>query len=217
MLDARNSKVTLLSNGNIWFSAFLGYIVFGNLNNSYYYETSAFRFDKAEYISLYLMVANVISCIAENKEKKACFISREFENVNYFYEIKRNILKEYEICFKLEIAGDVKYSILFNLENFNDFVHIVSQLLIPSVSINSRVQQLLQIACNNSKIEDIKDFSIRENCLKFLQNSNFDQIELEDSSVYLNYYQELLIIVKKLMSMFNPTTKVNNILKIHPL
>jgi len=214
MFDARNSKVTLLSNGNLWFSAFLGYIVFGNLIDSFYYETSAFRFDKAEYISLYLTISNIITCIAENNEHKASFISRECENVNYIYEIKRNVLKEYEISFKLEIAGDVKYSILFHLENFNDFVHIISQLLIPSVSINLRLHQLLQISCNNAEVEDIKNFSVRENCLKFLQNSNFDHTDHEDFFIYLNYYQELLIIVKKLISMFNPTPKVNNLLKI---
>ncbi|MBM3939280.1 MAG: hypothetical protein FJ333_11600, partial [Sphingomonadales bacterium] len=140
--DIRFAKISLLSSCNQWFSAFPTKIVFGKVKNSIYLEGMSFIFQKSDFIKLYLSIQTIVSSIAKNEEYPNGLILKK-GNVSYKLNLSLNAGKKV-ITFISEINEQITYEIQLDLEDLNDFVNIISKLILPTVSVTKEVQILLE-------------------------------------------------------------------------
>jgi len=212
MYSISSAIITLLSNTNTWFAAFPSVLIFGELNESQAFVPSkSFMFEKLDFSKLYIAIASIASCIAQKTSSKETILTKQ--NIVYFYDAKPNFQKTYEILFGIEINFEVSFKILFDLDNFNDFVLLLTKLIFPIFCLKPSLHKLLDLA-SDCQIDEIINFSDKLKCYDFVQKNNVHCNEIENSVICLEYYLEIVLIVNKLKSLFNPLiqkSKINQI------
>ncbi|MBM3939077.1 MAG: hypothetical protein FJ333_10570, partial [Sphingomonadales bacterium] len=206
--DLRCAKISLLSDKNIWYSAFTSKIVFGIVKNFVYVSGAFFSFEKSELSLVYLAIKDIVSAVAQSKTIKGLLLEK-VENVLYNYDVSKNSESKYEVLFSICIHGRTTHTMILDLDHLNDFVNLLCKLIFPFVSFSSDVENLLNLA-SNCELDEIKKFSEMKNCINFVKTHKITN----DYAVYLQYYLEIIIIVCKLKSLHNPEIVNSRIQKL---
>lgn len=203
MFNIKNAIVNFLSDSNIWCAAFPSVTVFGEIEDFKFKKY--FLFYKKDYSSFYKSVVQICHTIATNSVQKQqkTFSNILVERVNqqyhcnlYYYE------NQPRISLTHEYMSEIVYKIVFSTEEFNDFLFIASNLILPSLCLSVNITNSL-LAASTSSSEELLQLSSYKGCESFVQKHKLD----DNSSIYLLYYRELLIIIQKLSSLYNPCIK----------
>ena len=196
MYSLNSAKVTLIANNNLCCCAFFAVLVVGITDNLKFLKY--FTFYKSDYFHLYKAITAIVKVISKDSTDERGIILHRDNDV-YYWTIKSP--KEIkQILFIKEVSGDNVFSLSFNLEDFNDFVNICSKLILPTLSSNVKIHNVLCLA-SNCEIDQIVNFINPKSCKTFLQS--IEEYN-EDSIICLMYYREFIIIVHQLKTLFNP-------------
>jgi len=203
-----------LTNNNIWCAAFPSVVIFGEVESesSMFVKKKYFSFFKSDFVSLYKALISVCHTVAQNsatknlQETKGIILER-FETIYSWsvYYVNSNV----RISFTIEISLETAYVITFSLDDFNDFIFVLSRSLIPSLCLQLNITNSLHKICTFS-LNDLKCINTPEDCNAFVKKNNLD----EKINIYLLYYKEIIIIVHKLMTLYNPQIKAKIIEEI---
>lgn len=199
--NVNNANVVLLSDNNLWCSAYPSLIIVGNIQNFVYIEKQFFYFTKTDVFTFYQALLKIIKEIAaRNYNHRDILIQRDC--IIYFWNL---ICAENKpvVIFGIESNLEVIFKISFSLEEFNDFILVFGQLIIPSLCFQKSIISILDFAASSS-YEDIIHFtSTNKLCTEFLRKHQLD----ESCTVYLMYYKEILIITHKIKTLYNKDIK----------
>jgi len=208
MFYLKSAKVTLLCNNEVYCCVFPPKIVIGNVENDCFVN-EYFIFNKEDYFDLYKGITDTIKFIAEEYPTNKGIIL-EKDNLMYFWTVKVNeSTKEQIIILGIERSCDIIYKICFNQRSFNDFINILSHLILPS--LNSNCLYILHSAIVKCDLKQLIGFKNAENCRQFLV-----EIDEKDENLIISlmYYREILIIVSKLKSLYNSQYEECNIQRL---
>ncbi|MBM3938148.1 MAG: hypothetical protein FJ333_05775 [Sphingomonadales bacterium] len=211
MFDIKNATLTLISDSNLFCSAYPSLIILGEIENSIYITKKSIVIYKNEYCTLYTSLLNIVHCLAESRpqnnviidnlsEKTGLLIQRH-DNI-YSWKVKYAADSTPQIYFINEINTNCINIIFLSVPQFNDLVHIISQLILPSLCLKPTILRYLKLVSRLDGKEIIKIKTITD-CENLLLKLNME----EDISVYIYYYREILLVVNKLSSLYNPDIK----------
>lgn len=201
MLKIQNSITTIVCDNNLCLSAFPTMLVFGKINNYEYDKNTSFRFFKTDFIDLYTSIVKIVTEVAVKSTKNGMILQRKAENLVYFWSVKQ-IEDCTIISMGIESSSEITTKVHFSLEEFNDFVLILSQLFLPTICFDFTMVQFLNKACS-APLNEILELRTVENCDKFVSKYklSFETIP------YLICYKEILVVICKLKSLYNPNLK----------
>lgn len=208
MYSIKEAEVSLLSNCGIWCSAYPGKIIFGEIENDIFCSNKIFCLEKCYYTQFYFGLVKIVECIAESKTNvKEIILTKDLESLIYYFQI--NEISQI-FALGIEKAFETQYKFVLNLELFNDFIFIIQKLILPSLCLSSEVQIVIN-AASSLPICDIENLSNRKNCSNFLLQNEVDPCKINIYLIYIEYYMEIIIMIHKLKTLYNPSI-VQNVL-----
>lgn len=209
--SVKSAKVTLVTNSNLLCCAFLSAIVIGNLDNFQFVHSKTFIFFKQDFFLLFESFKKIIKSIAEeSNEVKGVVLERGTDL--YYWSVKRQN-EQVTVFLSIERNFETVLTIAFDNANFNDFINVISKLILPSVCTNSLTEYILHLATMRD-LKDIISFKEPESCKLFL--SEIKQSE-EHLITALMYYRDILILVHQMKSLINEEmedSKIRTILAV---
>lgn len=202
MLNVQNAIVSLLSDNNLWCSAFLSVLIFGEVEDFLFNEKRSFKFYKTDFYDLYKAIVQIIKHISNSLPSADIILERKAETEIYSWTLKIIDSKSI-VCLIKENNYEITFKAYFSLEEFNDFVLILSQTIIPTFCTKSVILKSLDTILLNCTLDEIKNLVTLNQCFDILTKFKLDQ----NHAVYLFYYKEVLIVVFQLKSLYNPEIK----------
>lgn len=213
MFSVKNSSLLLVSDNNLFCASFPAKVIIGNTKNYEFITNEYFEYEKKDFINLCQAIICIVKTIALAKGDKGILIEKDVD-LRYFwiYESSMKI-----VFLGIEKDPNIIFKIPFTLNEFNDFILILTQLLLPSLCIDIDAMKLLDFAsnCSPNEIVQIKTF---HQCSSYLESKNFP-IPNNYHCAYLLYYKEIIVVLNRLKSMFNYDIKnnpVSNLLTVQP-
>lgn len=211
MFNIHKANTTLLSDNNIWFSAFPSLLIFGEIEDFVYIKNKHFVLYKCDFVVLYQALINICHSIAQNSSKK------EYRDINDIF-LKRapSTTYSWSLSYKQSVpyitffnepsseylTSDTLYKIICTLDELNDIILIFSKLILPTLCLQSNITKSL-VQASNLSISDLKPLNSFKVCEEFVTKHNLD----ESTALYLFYYKEIVILVNKISSLYNPSIK----------
>lgn len=212
MFNLKRAKLILCANGNLCCATFPPQIVIGFVEHSVFKNNEFFVFVKSDFFPLYASITKIVNNIANGITHDETGIISTKEDGNIYYWC----LNQGSICLGIKCESKIVLQHSFSLENFNDFVIILSQLILPTICFKDDVFKCLDFA-SGCAIETLLKISNVNESVDFLKQtySSSDHI----LAINLYYYLETVIIVKKMKSLYNFKPKkdiLDRITKIAP-
>jgi len=215
---SQSCQTISLKKSEIFMSSFPGKIVFGEPNFSGYSKSKSFQYKHIEFLDLYLSLLKIVHFFAttSNIDDKGLILTIS-ENTVYFWsgKIFENAkVIEKVVKFGIEFNSNIIYEIIFNAEQFNEFVHILAQLMFSCLCLKSFERQFLEDFANEIPITKLITLTNKRKIKEAIQNSNqkekIDDVIKENLIELLLYYNELIILFKKIQSLHNPKINESN-------
>jgi hypothetical protein len=205
------SQTYCLKENNIFISSFPGKIVFGLTSQIGYEKLKHFEFQYYHILNFFLAVVKIVQFFATAEEEKGLIL--DLKDKIYFWSGK-SVIEDGKpikiVKFGIECKGNISFEIVFNTSGFNNFIHVFTQLIFPCLCLKSLERQLFESAANKSitYIVNLKNLTICESFLKSFENEQ--RIEIDDLTKrnlidVLIYYKEIILLYKKLKSLYNST------------
>ena len=140
-----------------------------------------------------------------NKTTEKEIILIKLDGKIYFWLVENG-----HIYMGIENNSNIEFKIQFSQEHFNDFIFILSQLILPILTFEDETFQLLELVTATISDTELIQLTSLANCQQILKKYEFSF--KMDSLIYLLYYKDILVVVSKLRTMHNPKIK-ENILK----
>jgi len=207
MYTTLTAILLFLTNNNLWCAAYPTVVVFGETDGTRFVTKKYFSFFKSDFVLLYKSLITICHTIAQNsvtnnlQDTKGIILSR-YDAIYAWCAC--TVDSKLHVSFTIELSLETVYKVTFSLEDFNDLIFIFSKLLIPSLCLESNITNSLHRACTYS-LNELKSLNTMEDCEAFVKKHNLD----EKCNIYLMYYKEIIIIVHKLISLYNPQIKIN--------
>jgi len=210
MQSLEDSCLTLLCDNNLFCSAFPSCIIIGNIKNNKYIVNQFFMFYKSEFSVLYLAIVDIINAISEKSKKQKLILERDHLTYSFLVTL---IDSKFQIALIVESNGNETFRAIFDLETWNDFINVLSELVPSTLCLDSKLSNVFEMATKSS-LNDIIAFKDINNCANFLKDIKFDNFNSYETAKCLKYYREIIIIVHKLKSLYNPALDETKIKKL---
>lgn len=210
---AKSCQTLCLKKSEIFISSFPGNVVFGVVSFIGYSKKQSFQFKHQEFLNFYLTILKIVKFFSENTsnvDQKGLILSKN-ESTNYFWIgtiLQRAEVTEKVIKFGIEFNDTIIFEIIFNAEQFNELIHIFSELMLSCLCLKSFERELIEVIVSESSIKRLITLNNKK-CMKlFLQKFKdkycLNVIEEQNFVHIFSYYIELIVIFKKLKSLYNP-------------
>ena len=213
-----NSCKTLISQkSEIFVSAFPGKIIFGNVDQVGYKKLNYFKFNHFELFHFFVALTNIFKFLSDtsdtklNTANKGIILTLNTFEVYYWIVkdvfINNNIQKQ--IVFGIEKEAKVVFELNLTLKELNELINIIAQTILSCLCLKSIEKQLLENVALQST-EDIIALKNHQMCENFIKNFeeinkfSIDSVQISNLIDLVIYYNELLIVIQKLKSMYNP-------------
>jgi hypothetical protein len=124
------------------------------------------------------------------------------------------------ILLKLKYKSEIVYQIIFNLDKLNDFINALSEIIVPSLCLQTVEREFFEFISNAEiltivNLDKPKGLLILKQFFKQMNIVDIDQIQELNLIEIIIYYKELIIIYKKIKSLINPIKdRIQEILSI---
>ena len=208
----KSCKTVVFEKSDLFISALPGKIVFGEVSEQKYLKFQYFKFMHFEIFHLYLALVNILKYLVNNENQDKGLILQLDANLLYFWQGKniiKNDIQQKIIVFGIEYNSNIIYELLFDCGELNCLIKYLPNTIFASLCLKSSEKDLFEKVTKEST-SVIVSLNSTEKCHFFLKTLKNDQIFLfnclEESNFVdlLIHYNELLIIIQKLKSMYNP-------------
>ena len=219
-----NTKV--LKEDKLFISAVPGSIVFGEVCPTGFVKHKYFKFNHYQLFELYLALVSVIKFQVSESDSslKGLILSLNDEEL-YFWngsKVTKNGTEIKIVRLGIEFQFVTTFEILFDSEELlNEFIYIISQMIFPCLCLNQielevfefASQQDLSILITLNRMEDSQKLL---NSFQIKSKIKIDSIIGTNIVNNLMFYQEILILHHKILSIHNPINnkKMDRIAKI---
>jgi hypothetical protein len=211
---SKSCQTISLKKSEIFMSSFPGKIVFGEPTFIGYSKSNSFQYKHIQFLDLYLSLLKIVHFFAStsNIDDKGSILIIS-ENTIYFWSGKifenRKVIEKV-VKLGIEFDSNIIYEIIFNAEQFNEFVYIFAQLMLSCLCLKSFEKQFLEDIANKTPITKLITLTDKRKIKKVIQNEKIDDIIKENLIDLLLYYNELIILFKKIQSLHNPQINESN-------
>ena len=200
------------TNSDIFISSFPGKIVFGKVDIVGFKKLKYFLFEHYNFVKLYVALVNIVKFFSTPSvdDDKSLILSNE--EVIYFWtgkELFQDKKKTKVIKFGIEYSSDIVFEILLNIEELNDLVFCISRVMLSCFCLKPLERDFLHRASKET-ITNIMDLNEVKRCKSFLikfkkeENISIDLIVENNLIDLLIYYNETIVIYRKIQSLYNP-------------
>ena len=194
-------------------SAFPSYILFGLTHINISYErNSVFEISFSEAYKLLVNIFYIGSFFMSELDSSNGLIL-EKPNEKYIWSgivVIRNDKIEKVVKFGIEKQSQITFEICFFLEEFNNFIYLFKRCIVSCLCLKEFEEQFIVQTATNQTCETIvkakTDLKIAKMIIdSFYEHSGYEKL-LNNSSLIemLNYYNETILIVKQLHTLFTP-------------
>lgn len=211
-----NSCKTLISqNSEIFVSAFPGKIIFGNVNQVGYQKFKYFKFNHFEIFNFFVALTNIFKFLSDSTTRNTGNrgVILTLNNFEVYYWMVKDLFinnsNQKQIVFGIEKQSEVVFELNLTLKELNELINIIAQTILSCLCLKSIEKQLLESVTLQST-EDILALKDHKTCEKFIKHFeeinkfSIDSVQISNLLDTVIYYNDLLIIIQKLKSMYNP-------------
>ncbi len=209
---SKSCQTISLKNSEIFMSSFPGKIVFGEPNFIGYSKSNSFQYKHNQFLDFYLSLLKIVNFFAttSNIDDKGSVLSFN-ENTIYFWSGK--VFENAKVIQKvvklgIEFDSNITYEIIFNAEQFNEFVNIFAKLMFSCLCLKSFERQFLEDFANEMPLTKLITLNDKRKIIQVIQNKKqkekIDDVIEQNVVELLLYYNELIILFKKIQSLNNP-------------
>ena len=220
MKFSNSCKTIALKQENIFISAFPGAIIFGEVCPTGFLENKCFRFNHYQLFELYLALVSLIKfhiSEAENSNEKGIILTLRNEEL-YYWCASKIIFNQTEtkiIKFGIEQKLQTVFELLLEYEDLNNLINALSQMILPCLCLNPLERSIFDFASEQdiTTLVTLTNPKIIEqfiNTYEIKKDVKIDLIIKPNIVGNLIYYNEILIILQKLKTIFNPEMSIKN-------
>lgn len=209
--------ITLLCDNNLFCSSYPSKILVGHLKSCKFVTQETFVFFKSDFTTLYHSILEIVSSIPFKTRNKSIILRRDdliyYYDVTFFDDVPR-------VALFIEFQNNLQLKTVFELESWNDFLNVISELLLPTLCLNEKLYEIINCVLEQESIETVLQFGETSECLKYLKSSKYPKVPSTDLVTFskcLKYYREIIIILIKLKSLYNPQITSEKIQKLFPV
>jgi len=211
-----------LRKSDIFLSSFPGKIVFGQPNFIGYSKTNSFQYKHNQFFNFYLSIINIVNFFASNLNEEKGLILTVSENTIYFWcgkIVESDKVSQKVVKLGIEFDSNILFEIILNGEQFNELIYIFSNLIFSCLCLKSFERQFLEDFADEISICKLITLNEKKKIKHVLKS--FKEQKKINSVVEMNlvqlvlYYNELIILYKKMKSLNNP--EINNINRIEAI
>jgi hypothetical protein len=181
---------------NIYIAAFYGSIVFGTVLNKSFNKTFTIVIESNHFVQFYGFLVKLFHCLAHGPLPSAK-LEFALSTETHFWQVNSDNLI-------LSIPSGSQTILL--PEAFNEFVEKFAKLIVPSLGLKLQ-DKIIFFQASQMTVTDIVRLSDLSFAIKFIKQvkSEFDLFEMDeyDSFVVLSSYRDVIIVHKKLLSLFS--------------
>jgi hypothetical protein len=212
MKFAESCLTLSLKNSEIFISSFPGKIVFGEPNSYGYINSKSFQYNHHQFFNLYLSFVNIIHFFASSSnENDKGLILTQSQNTIYFWTgkivVQENQVNKRVIKFGLEIDDNITFEIILTSEQFNELVYAFSTLILSCLCLKSFERQFIEEITEELSIIKLLSFKNKKVSNKafreLMKSKNIDIINESNILQLMVYYNEIIILYKKIKNMYN--------------
>jgi len=225
MKFADSCQTLSLKTSDIFISSFPGKIVFGEPNSLGYSNLQSFQYKHHQFLNLYLSFVNIVQFFASNSNNtEKGLILTHSENTIYFWSgksvVQENVNKRV-IKFGIDVSDSIIFEIILNSEQFNELVYTFSSLMLSCLCLKSFERNFIEHISEELsliKLLSLKNKKVSNKVLKeLIKEKNIDSVNESNILQLIIYYNELIILHKKMKSMYNleliDINRIDSILK----
>lgn len=213
MKFADSCQTLSLKTSDIFISSFPGKIVFGEPNCKGYKTGKTFQYRHSEFFSLYTSIVKIVQYLAvtSNNQDKGVILTRNAKTVYFWIGtcIEEPESRETEKAVKLgiELNSNIIFEVILNSEQLNELIYAFSLLMFSCLCLKSNEREFLENVTNELSIVNIinikKQRESRTYIKKVIKERQIDSVTSENLYQLLIYYNEIIILYKKIKSLHN--------------
>lgn len=193
---------------DIFVAAFPRKIIFGVANNNFFKTKQSFCID-LEFLKLfYIAIVQILSNFqSESLEKINCIEIYQYEGLSYYWQMHNTE----NVKFVLKEGETIVYKLLFNYLQFNELIFVISECILPCLSLKSIELMFLESATKLDVLQLIE--------LNDLQNVQSYVEKLKEPfckehfkyKILLHYNLDIIITINRIKFLANDQILPNNL------
>ena len=181
-----------LKEKKLFIAAFYGKIILGIVEENCFYDSQSVVLDHFQIVDFYCILIKILNSAAHGP-----FPSSKFEYENTYWQVKS--------AQQLVLVINEDREIIFTSKGFNDFLECFAQLIYPSLALKEQEKFLFHFASllNPTEIIKLNDISFVTQFISSIKsNYGLNSLDQYNSFLLLSRYRDLILVQKKLMSIF---------------
>ena len=181
-----------LKEKKLFIAAFYGKIIFGIVQQNYFDESESVVVNHFEIVEFYCVLIKILHSAAHGP-----FPSNKLEYQNTYWQVK----SPQQLVFVINNDREIN----FTSNGFNDFLECFAKLIYPSLALKEQEKFLFHFASLLNPTEIIKLYDIpfvTEFITSVKSNYGLNSLDQYNSFLLLSRYRDLILVQKKLMSIF---------------
>ena len=181
-----------LKEKKLFIAAFYGKIIFGMVEKNYFCEGASVVLEHFEIVDFYCVLIKILHCAAHGP-----FPSNKLEYQNTYWQVK----SPQQLVFVINNDRDIN----FTSNGFNDFLECLAKLIYPSLALKEEEKFLFHFASslNPTEIVKLNDIPfVTQFITSIKSNYGLNSLDQYNSFLLLSRYRDLILVQKKLMSIF---------------
>jgi hypothetical protein len=213
---AESCYTIALQKEDLFMSAFPGKVIFGETNSIGFKKEKCFVFLHYQIIHFYLSLLNIVSFFASearNTDEQGQILS--LNSTKFYYWIGKNVISDESeikiVKFGIQSKDEITYEILLNANELNDLIYFLPQIILSALCLKINERNCLEYLSDQSTAL-IVSLNQRKKCEKFVtEKLNIDSVIKSNIIDLFLYYNELMLIIHKLKTLYNHDMRKSNI------
>ena len=193
MASLKDSIVSFpLKEKKLFIAAFYGKIIFGIVEENLFNGCEPVILEHFQIVSFYCVLIKILHCAAHGP-----FPSHKLEYENTYWQVK----SPQELILIINNDKEIK----FTSNGFNDFLECFAKLIYPSLALKEQEKFLFHFATllNPTEIVKLNDIPFVTQFINSVKlNYGLTSLDQYNSFLLLARYRDLILVQKKLMSIF---------------
>ena len=181
-----------LKEKKLFIAAFHGKIILGIVEENCFHASQSVVLEHFEIVDFYCVLIKILNSAANGP-----FPSNKLEYQNTFWQVKS--------AQQLVLVIDEDKEINFTSKGFNDFLECFAKLIYPCLALKEQEKFLFHFASllNPTEIIKLNDISFVTQFISSIKsNYGLNSLDQYNSFLLLSRYRDLILVQKKLMSIF---------------
>jgi hypothetical protein len=214
---SESCQTIALRKENLFISAFPGKIVLGETNYLGYKKNFTLTFFHFQLVYFYLSIVKIIEYFSCDSSDEQGIIISINKNYLYYWCGKSVFIEDTEekvVKIGIQQNDEITFELIFTAIELNEMIFVLPQIIISSLCLKTIERNSFDILLSEAS-NIIVSLNNKKNCEKYIKKKvKVDEVIQENIADLFIYYNEIILIVHKLKTLYNSEMNQSNIEKL---